>query len=168
MDPARDGVLNAAALAMGFERIPFMLNANWTTIWVILTTIWQSTPFIMILLLAGLQSLPEEPFEAALIDGASRWQSFRHVTLPLLMPTMFVVLVLSLIRAVQIFDHIFVLTAGGPGTATLYLVQYIYNTGFSNQVQRFGLASAASVVLGVTLLIFTLIQLRLSRSSDST
>jgi len=164
----RDGVLNAAALAMGFERVPFMLNANWTTIWVIAISIWAQMGFYTLILLAGLQAIPREMYEASAIDGAGSWHSFRFVTLPLLMPTMFVVLVLSLIRAVQIFDHIFVLTAGGPGTATLYLVQYIYNTGFSSQVQRFGLASAASVVFGVTLLIFTLIQLRLSRSSDST
>ncbi len=72
---------------------------------------------------------------------------------------------LALIRAVQVFDQVFVLTGGGPGTATLYMVQYIYNTGFSNQVQRFGLAAAASVVLGVTLLIFTLIQLYLGRAT---
>jgi alpha-1,4-digalacturonate transport system permease protein len=82
------------------------------------------------------------------------------------MPTMFVVLVLSLIRAVQVFDQVFVLTGGGPGTATQYMVQYIYDTGFANQIQRFGLAAAASVVLGVTLWIFTIIQLRFGRSSD--
>jgi len=163
----RDGVLNAWALALGFERIPFMTDAGWTTIWVIAISIWAQMGFYTLILLAGLQAIPAEMYEASAIDGAGGWHSFRFVTLPLLMPTMFVVLVLSLIRAVQIFDHIFVLTGGGPGTATLYLVQYIYNTGFSSQVQRFGLASAASVVLGLTLLVFTLIQLRLGRSSDS-
>ncbi len=93
--------------------------------------------------------------------------SFRAITLPLLMPTMFVVLVLSLIRAVQVFDQVFVLTGGGPGTATQYMVQYIYDTGFANQIQRFGLAAAASVLLGVTLWIFTMIQLRLGRGQTS-
>ena len=85
---------------------------------VILTTIWQSTPFIMILLLAGLQSLPEEPFEAALIDGASRWQSFRHVTLPLLMPTIMVALLIRTIFEFRAFDVIWILTTGGPAGAT--------------------------------------------------
>ena len=164
----RDGLLNALALGLGFERIPFMLDANWTTTWVITISIWAQMGFYTLILLAGLQAIPAEMYEASSIDGAGSWHSFRFITLPLLMPTMFVVLVLSLIRAVQVFDQVFVLTAGGPGTATLYLVQYIYNTGFSNQVQRFGLAAAASVVLGVTLLIFTLIQLRLGRSSDAT
>ena len=164
----RDGVLNAAVLAMGFGRMPFMTNANWTIIWVIAISIWAQMGFYTLILLAGLQAIPAEMYEASAIDGAGGWHSFRFVTLPLLMPTMFVTLVLSLIRAVQIFDHVFVLTGGGPGTATLYLVQYIYNTGFSSQIQRFGLASAASVVLGLTLLVFTLIQLRLGRSSGST
>ncbi|MEM6282531.1 MAG: sugar ABC transporter permease, partial [Chloroflexota bacterium] len=78
-----------------------------------------------------------------------------------------VVVVLALIRAVQVFDQVFVLTGGGPGTATQYMVQYIYDTGFSNQIQRFGLAAAASVVLGGSLLVLTLAQLYLGRKSES-
>ena len=117
--------------------------------------------FYTLILLAGLQSIPPELYEASSIDGANGWQDFRFVTMPLLMPTMFVVLVLSLIRAVQMFDQIFVLTGGGPGTRTQLLVQYIYTTGFSNQIQLFGLSAAASMVLGVSLLILTLLQLRL-------
>lgn len=85
---------------------------------VIITAIWQSTPFIMILLLAGLQSLPEEPFEAALIDGANRWQSFRFVTLPLLMPTIMVALLIRTIFEFRAFDVIWILTTGGPAGAT--------------------------------------------------
>ena len=87
-------------------------------------------------------------------------------TLPLLMPTMFVVLVLSLIRAVQMFDLVFVLTGGGPGTRTQLMVQYIYTTGFSNQQQLFGLSAAASLLLGFTLLILTLIQRRIGNNSS--
>ena len=123
--------------------------------------------FYTLILLAGLQSIPAVLYEAGKIDGTSTWQEFRYITMPLLMPTMFVVLVLSLIRAVQIFDAVFVLTGGGPGTANLFLVQYIYNTGFSNQVQIFGLSAAASVVMGGVLLVFTLIQLRLGRQGST-
>ena len=114
----------------------------------------------------GLQSIPPELYEASSIDGANTWQDFRFVTLPLLMPTMFVVLVLSLIRAVQMFDQIYVLTGGGPGTRTQLMVQYIYTTGFSNQIQLFGLSAAASMVLGLSLLILTLLQLRLGNQSS--
>jgi multiple sugar transport system permease protein len=102
----------------GLGQISWLGEVRTAMIAVILTTIWQSTPFIMILLLAGLQSLPEEPFEAALIDGASRWQSFRHVTLPLLMPTIMVALLIRTIFEFRAFDVIWILTTGGPAGAT--------------------------------------------------
>jgi alpha-1,4-digalacturonate transport system permease protein len=162
----RNGILNAALNSMGHESILFLLNATWATFWVIFVSTWAQMGFYTLILLAGLQAIPAELYEAGQIDGAGSWASFRNITLPLLMPTMFVVLVLSLIRAVQVFDQVFVLTGGGPGTATQYMVQYIYDTGFANQIQRFGLAAAASVLLGVTLWIFTMIQLALGRSSD--
>ncbi len=162
----RDGLLNAILVSLGMEPIVFLINAQWATFWAIIVSIWAQMGFYMLILLAGLQSIPSELYEAAEIDGAGAWSSFRFVTLPLLMPTMLVVLVLSLIRAVQVFDQIFVLTGGGPGTSTFYLVQYIYSTGFSSQIQQFGMASAASVVLGLVLLVFTLTQLRLGQRSS--
>jgi alpha-1,4-digalacturonate transport system permease protein len=155
-----EGLLDAIMLALGTEPAAWLLNTDWATFWVIMVTIWAQMGFYTLILLAGLQSIPGNLYEAAQIDGANPLQSFFYVTLPLLRPTLLVVTVLALIRAVQIFDEVFVLTGGGPGTATTYLVQYIYDTGFTSQVQRFGLASAASVMLGVTLLILTLIQLR--------
>ena len=91
--------------------------------------------------------------------GRRPWRVLLRITLPLLWPNMIVVIVLALIRGVQTFDEVFVLTGGGPGTATLMVVQYIYETAFSNQVQNFGLAAAASVVLGVVLFVLTLLQL---------
>ncbi len=164
----RNGILNALLVNLGYEPVLFLLDPNYATFWVIFISIWALMGFYTLILLAGLQAIPAELYEAAQIDGAGSWSSFWGVTLPLLMPTLFVVLVLSLIRAVQVFDQVFVLTGGGPGTATQYMVQYIYNTGFSNQIQRFGLASAASVVLGVALLILTLAQLWLGRRSEAT
>jgi len=163
----RDGLLNALIMQMGGERINFLLNSNWATFWVVFVSIWANMGFFTLILLAGLQSIPPDLYEAGSVDGASGIQGFRFITLPLLMPTMFVVLVLSLIRAVQVFDQIYVLTGGGPGSATLYLVQYIYDTGFSNQIQKFGLAAAASVVMAAVLMVFTLIQLYLTRKSDA-
>jgi alpha-1,4-digalacturonate transport system permease protein len=162
----RDGLVNAALVSMGMERIVFFLNANWAVFWVIFISIWAQMGFYTLILLAGLQSIPRDMYEAAEMDGANRWQSFRGITFPLLMPTLLVVLVLSVIRAVQVFDQVWVLTGGGPGTSTVYVVQYIYETAFANQIQQYGLASAASVVLGVILLILTLFQLRLGRQSD--
>lgn len=135
--------------------------------WVILVSIWAQMGFYTLILLAGLQSIPAVLYEAGQIDGTTRWQAFRHITMPLLMPTMFVVLVLALIRAVQVFDQVFVLTGGGPGSATKYMVQYIYETGFRNNPPRRGLASAASVLMGMVLMIFTLVQLWLGRKSEA-
>lgn len=163
----RDGLLNALVLALGGDRVAFLLNANWAMFWVIFISTWAHMGFYTLILLAGLQAIPNELYEAGSIDGAGPWNSFRFITMPLLMPTMLVVLVLALIRAVQVFDEVFAFTGGGPGTATTFLVQYIYNTGFATQIRRFGLAAAASVVLGVGLLILTLVQLRIGRDTDA-
>ncbi|MDO9086688.1 MAG: sugar ABC transporter permease [Anaerolineaceae bacterium] len=163
----RDGLLNALIIGMGGERINFLLNSDWATFWVIFISIWANMGFFTLILLAGLQSIPPDLYEAGSMDGTNEWQSFQHITLPLLMPTMLVVLVLSLIRAVQVFDQVYVLTGGGPGSATLYMVQYIYNKGFSDQIHIFGLAAAASVIMAAVLMVFTLLQLYLSRKSDA-
>jgi alpha-1,4-digalacturonate transport system permease protein len=163
----RDGLLNYFLLEVGMEPKLWLLESNWATFWVITVSVWAQMGFFTLILLAGLQSIPEVLYEASTIDGSNRWQSFRWITLPLLMPNMFVVLVLAMIRAVQVFDQIFVLTGGGPGTATLYIVQYIYSVGFANQVRQFGLAAAASVVLGVALLLLTFFQLRLGRATNT-
>jgi alpha-1,4-digalacturonate transport system permease protein len=159
------GLLNALLVGLGLEKIPFLLDANWARGWVIIVSVWAQMGFYTMILLAGLQAIPSELYEAASIDGAGGWKSFLYVTLPLLMPTMVVVLVLSLIRAVQVFDQVFVLTNGGPGTATLYIVQYIYRTGFEHR--RYGMAAAASLVLAVVLMILTIGQLRLGREEEA-
>ncbi len=161
-----EGVLNAFIETFGGDSVRWLLDPNWAMFWVVFVSIWALMGFYTLILLAGLQSIPPELYEASSIDGANIWQDFRFVTLPLLMPTMFVVLVLALIRAVQMFDQIFVLTGGGPGTRTQLIVQYIYRTGFSNQIQLFGLSAAASMILGVSLLILTLLQLRLGNQSS--
>ncbi len=161
-----EGVLNAFIETFGGDSVRWLLDPNWAMFWVVFVSIWALMGFYTLILLAGLQSIPSELYEASSIDGANIWQDFRFVTLPLLMPTMFVVLVLALIRAVQMFDQIFVLTGGGPGTRTQLIVQYIYRTGFSNQIQLFGLSAAASMILGVSLLILTLLQLRLGNQSS--
>jgi alpha-1,4-digalacturonate transport system permease protein len=156
-----NGLLNGIITSLGYDKLPFLVNAAWARIWVVLISVWASMGFYTLILLAGLQSIPAELYEAAEIDGANPWQSFRNITLPLLMPTMLVVLVLSLIRAVQIFDVVFAFTGGGPGTATLYLVQYIYSNGFSSPTKQYGLAAAASLLMAGVLIILTLAQLLL-------
>jgi alpha-1,4-digalacturonate transport system permease protein len=163
----QDGLLNGIIVGLGGERVAFLTNAGWAQTWVIVISVWAQMGFFTLILLAGLQAIPSEFYEAASIDGASKWQSFWQVTLPLLMPTMIVVLVLALIRAVQVFDQVFPFTGGGPGTATQYMVQYIYQTGFANQTKEYGLAAAASLVMALFLLILTALQLRLGRRNEA-
>jgi alpha-1,4-digalacturonate transport system permease protein len=162
----RDGLLNAAITTMGGERIIFFIEPGWAMFWAVFVSIWAHMGFYTLILLAGLQAIPADIYEAAEMDGTARWRVLRRITLPLLMPNLIVVVVLALIKAVQTFDEVFVLTGGGPGTATLMVVQYIYETAFSNQVQNFGLAGAASVLLGVVLFALTLMQLFFARRGD--
>ena len=161
----RDGILNAVLVSIGLDKILFFVSPNWAMFWAIFVSIWAHMGFFTLILLAGLQAIQPDLYEAAEMDGTSRERVFWRITLPLLWPNMLVVIVLALIRGVQIFDEVFVLTGGGPGTATQFIVQYIYNTGFTNQVQNFGLAAAASVVLGVVLFALTLTQLAISRGT---
>jgi multiple sugar transport system permease protein len=98
---------------------------------VMLVDIWQWTPLIMFIFLAGIKSLPTEPYEAAIVDGASRWQSFIHITLPLLKPTLLVALLLRTMQSFKVFDIIYATTAGGPGTSTTVLNFQIYKVGLT-------------------------------------
>lgn len=158
----RDGLLNAGITSLGGERILFLVDPSWAMFWIVFVSVWAHMGFYTLILLAGLQAIPADLYEAAEMDATPRWRVFWRITLPLLWPNMIVVIVLALIKGVQTFDEVFVLTGGGPGTATLMVVHYIYETAFSNQVQNFGLAAAASVVLGVVLFALTLAQLAAS------
>lgn len=162
----REGILNLTLVGLGFEPVNFLLDPTWSKFWVIFIGIWANAGFYILIVLAGLQAIPATLYEAAEIDGAGAWDSFCNITLPLVKPSLVVVFVLSFIRSVQVFDHVFVMTGGGPGTATQYVVQYIYNTGFSYQPQNLGLAAAASIVLGLILMGMTLIQLRVTGSGE--
>jgi multiple sugar transport system permease protein len=115
----------------------------------------------MILFLAGLQSIPEEYYEAASIDGAGSWRRFRDITLPLLSPTTFLVVVLSIIGSFQVFEQTYILTSGGPSWSTLTLVLLIFQRGFLDF--RMGYASAMAYVLFALVLVITLVQWRMQR-----
>ncbi len=124
--------------------------------------VWEWTPFIFLLLSAGLQAIPPEPLEAALIDGASWYQRFRDVTLPLLKPAIVLALLLRAMDLVRIFDQIFILTQGGPGTATETVSLYIYRTAF--RFSNFGYAAAMSFVLLIATMLFSRVLLRVMRT----
>jgi alpha-1,4-digalacturonate transport system permease protein len=161
------GVFNAGMVGMGWAPVDWLTDAGWAFFWTVFVSIWAHMGFYTLILLAGLQAIPKDMYEAAEMDGASPWRTLRRITLPLLMPNLIVVLVLAMIRAVQIFDEVFVLTGGGPGSATTFIVQFIYQTGFAEQIHLYGLAAAASLVLALGLMLLTVVQLRLTRASEA-
>jgi alpha-1,4-digalacturonate transport system permease protein len=161
----REGVLNALLQAAGGTGVEWLNTGGWAFSWTVVVSIWAHMGFYTLILLAGLQAIPSELYEAAQMDHASPWRRFSRITLPLLMPSLLIVTVLALIRAVQVFDEVFVLTGGGPGSATLFVVQFIYQTAFAESIRLYGIAAAASLVLAAALLVLTLAQLRVSRRS---
>jgi multiple sugar transport system permease protein len=128
---------------------------------VVLFSTWKNVGYPMVIFLAGLQSIPVVFYEAAKVDGASRWHLFRHVTLPLLQPTTLFVVVTGIIGALQVFTQVFIMTRGGPGNSTRVMVYYLYEKAFS--AYRFGYASTVAVLLFLIILSLTLVQLRVMR-----
>jgi len=158
--------LNYVLYEFGAEQVNWLLERGWAFTATVLVSTWAHMGFYTLILLAGLQAIPRDLYEAAQMDGTRPGRVFWRITLPLLMPNLLVVLVLALIRAVQIFDEVFVLTAGGPGTATLFMTQYIYEVGFASVLRNPGVAAAASLLMGAVLMVLTLTQLGLTRSRD--
>ena len=158
------GLLNSALIKLGVAHPPDWLgDPLWAKPALILVAVWIAVGgYNCILYLAGLQNLPEDVFEAAELDGASGWQMLRHITWPLLYPTTFFILIMSIISGFQGgFTAVYLLTRGGPGDATTTLIYYIYNNAFS--WFRIGYAAAAAVLLFFLVFGFTLLNWRMSR-----
>ncbi|MEW6229258.1 MAG: sugar ABC transporter permease [Bacillota bacterium] len=140
------GIINYFLQSVGIH-LPYSFISNTKTVlWALAAVdIWQWTPFAILVILAGLQSLPMEPYEAARVDGASPWQSIRFITLPLLKSEVLVVLLLRLLESLKVFDIIYALTAGGPGTATESISLYLYRVNF--KFLNMGYAAAMSIIV---------------------
>lgn len=162
----RQGLANLMLDSFGFNPIIWLNDRLYAFLATIAVSTWAHMGFFTLILLAGLQAIPRDLYEAAQMDRASPTRVFWRITLPLLGPNLAVVLILALIRGVQIFDEAYVLTGGGPGTSTLYLTQYIYEVGFASVLRNPGLAAAASILMGLVLVILTLIQLVLSKRAE--
>jgi len=142
----------------------FLGDPTWQKPSVVLLTLWKNVGFTMVIYLAALQGVPQELYDAAHVDGASAWQRFRNVTLPLISPTTFFLLVLQMIGAFQLFTEAFIMTrgsGGAPSQATLTVVYYIYQNAFS--FTKMGKASAIAWFLFFFIFLFTLIQTRMQR-----
>jgi len=150
------GLINVLLTSIGLKGIPWLSSTAWAMPSVILMAIWKSLGYNMLIFLAGLQGIPIHLHEAAAIDGANSFQRFRHITVPLLAPTTFFVLIISGINSFQVFDLAFVLTRGGPGDATNTMVMYIYNQAF--QFFHMGYAASIAWVLFAIIFVVTLCQ----------
>lgn len=155
------GPINAFLGVFGIGPIDWLGSTTWAMPAIILLSVWKNFGYNMLIFLAGLQSIPEELYEAASLDGASGWQRFRHVTIPMLGPTFVFVGVVTMIAAFQIFSEPYVMTQGGPLKSTTTLVLFMYEEGF--RWWRLGISAAIAVVLFLLTLAGTLIQLRLRK-----
>jgi multiple sugar transport system permease protein len=159
------GIINQMLQIVGIPGLMWLRSSATALMSIMIMTIWKDAGYAVVLYLAGLQTIPAQLLEAATIDGAGRFKSFWHVTLPLLNGTTLLVLITSTISYLQAFTQIFMMTGdGGPGTSTHTMVFYLYREAFVKY--RFGYASALSVILFVIILVLSLAQLKLTRKDD--
>lgn len=162
--PSTSGLMNTVLGVVGIGPLPYLTSPKLALASVILVTIWQGIGLKMLIYLAALQGVDEQLYEASSIDGANFVQKFRHITIPMLRPATFFILVTSLIANFQTFDLIYILTEGGPANATNVVTYRIYQTAF--QEFRFGLASAQSVILLLMLIVLTFFSRRIVGGTD--
>jgi multiple sugar transport system permease protein len=130
----------------------------------VITTVWWSAGFPMALFLAALQQIPRELYEAAQLDGAGKWRTFRSITLPAIIPTFWLVVLMEFILQVQVFGQVLLMTKGGPANSTKVLLQYVYETGFRDW--QVGYAAAMTMVLFGIMVAASLVQFRLLRTGE--
>ncbi|MBK7473662.1 MAG: sugar ABC transporter permease [Betaproteobacteria bacterium] len=160
------GVLNQMLGVFGLAPVDWLGNGATALLAVIVVDVWHWTPFVFLLMLAGLESLPTDVYEAARVDGATFWQELRHVTLPLMLPAIVVTLVFRLIVSVKVFDEIYLLTGGGPGTATEVVSYTIFRRFFTEGQTGYG--SAMSVVVLFALALAFILARAVTRRREAT
>ena len=150
------GLVNFALSLIGIKGPGWLFDPNWAMAGIVLTSVWKDIGFVTVIYLAGLQDIPENLYEAANLDGATAWQKFWTITLPMLAPTTFFVTTISLISSFQVFDQVWIMTGGGPAGATSVVVEQIYKNAFS--YYKMGYASAISWVLFAIIFVVTIAQ----------
>lgn len=149
----------------GFRPINWLVtpNTGWSFFWINFVFCWSHMGFYMLIVLAGLQAIPSDLYEAAEMDGTRPARAFWRITLPLVFPTLTVVIVLAMIRSFQVFDEVYLLTGGGPGRETFMVVQNIFEEAFAGTNPVFGIAAAGSVLMAIVIAVFTAAQLFITR-----
>lgn len=154
------GIVNFLIRRAGGAGVPWLTDGGLAMLSVIVVSVWTYSGYYMVIFISGLQAIPGELYEAAVVDGASPWYSFRKITLPLLSSTTLVVSILASINAFKAYELILTMTKGGPGYATKFIVQQVYQVAFLED--RMGYASAMSVVLMLMIGVITLVQFKVS------
>lgn len=157
------GLINFVLNSIGIKSLPWLSSGSLAFIVLGIAQVWRLAPFAMVIILAGLQSIPEEINDAARVDGASNWQRFWSITLPLLKPVVLVLIVILSLATFNMVDLIVVMTAGGPGTSTKLVSYFMYEEGFV--FLKFGYAASIAMVLLVVNVVLTIFYIRLIRSS---
>ncbi len=159
------GIANHYLGYLGIDNIPWLTSTDWSLYGVGITSIWWDMGLAFVLILAGLQDVPGDMYDAAEIDGATRWQRFRYVTLPMLRPVLSMVITLQLIATLRIFSQVYVMTSGGPASSSTSVLYEIYTVAIRNQ--KFGLGAAVSMMLFVVILLVTFLSRRLIREQST-
>jgi len=146
------GLLNSILNTFGFESINWLGDPDWAMISIIIMSIWKGLGYNIIIFLAGLQGIPKHLYESAEIDGAGVWHKFRNITVPMISPITFFVLIMSTISSFQVFAQVYMMTQGGPAKATTVIVYHLYDKAF----QKFQLGSSSTIALVLFLIIFTM------------
>jgi alpha-1,4-digalacturonate transport system permease protein len=156
------GILNYVIRLFGGDGVEWLTNGKLAMTCVIVVSVWTYAGYYMLIFISGLQAIPNELYEAAIVDGAGKFYSFRKITLPLLSPTTLVVSILATINAFKAYELIITMTKGGPGYATKFIVQQVYEVAFTQD--KLGYASAMSMVLMIIIGIFTVIQFSVTKN----
>lgn len=161
------GIVNYLLVSLGILSTPvgFFSTANSAFISIVLINSWRWFPLMTVILLAGMEGIPQELYEAASVDGATSWQLFLNITLPMLQPVLYVLGLIGTLWSINVFDIIWLATGGGPSNATMTLPVYIYNMAFKGY--RLSRASAASIIMGIILLMFVIVYNRLNKPADA-
>jgi multiple sugar transport system permease protein len=144
---SESGVVNALLEAVGLPQVNWLTSPTWSLVAVIVANVWIGIPFNLVILYGGLQNIPQDLYEAAALDGAGAWATFRHLTFPLLRPVSAVTILLGLVYTLKVFDIIWIMTRGGPGTSSTTLTIWSYQQSFGSLLPRFGPGAAISNIL---------------------
>jgi multiple sugar transport system permease protein len=162
------GVVNAILEFFGAAKVDWLTSPDWSLVSVTIANIWIGIPFNLVVLYSGLRNIPAEVYEASSLDGANAWQTFRHITFPMLRPVSGVTLLLGLVYTLKVFDIIWIMTRGGPSGSSSTLATWSYELGFGNMLPRFGPSAAVGNVLILIAVFAGLLYIRVQRNQEAT